>query len=95
MIVTVDVTQDCIDRGHPNDACDCPVFHAILDAMPWLDPLLVAVDREYVVLAAEDTADLPGDAQAWLAAYDSLRPVEPFRFDLEIPDRLVPAGAAP
>ena len=36
MIVTVSVTAEDIARGKPGQACDCPVWHAIARALPWL-----------------------------------------------------------
>ena len=91
--VTVTVTQAHIDKGSPCEACDCPVFWAILDAIPGLDPADVAVGPDEVNLAFDVTVSLPEDARHWLDVYDSGRGVRPFSFDLGVPDDLMRAVA--
>lgn len=92
--LTIEVTQAHIDKGLPCEACDCPVFWAILDAIPGLDPADVAVGPQEINLAPGVTASLPEDARHWLDIYDDRQPVEPFSFDLDIPADL-PAEATP
>lgn len=92
--LTIEVTQAHIDKGKPCEACDCPVYWAILDAIPGLDPADVAVGPTEVNLALDVTASLPENARHWLDVYDDRRPVKPFTFDLDIPASLL-AEATP
>lgn len=104
MIFTIPVTAEHIAKGKPQEACDCPVWHAIAEALPWL----AKADPDFTVCPADigihpiDTAeyrlcsiDLPFEAREFIGRFDSVLPVEPFEFGLDIPDHLVAAGFVP
>lgn len=102
MILPVPVTADHIERGVPGDACDCPVWHAICDALrqhlPGVAQRLadgLTVSRLGITLGRTDTRRLetPAVAGEFINRFDSADPVKPFAFDLEIPDDLIGAAA--
>jgi hypothetical protein len=103
MIFTIPVTAEHIAKGKPQEACDCPVWWAIADALPWLagpDLALTVGPADIVFFADSDDAPF-GVAHIELAAiaceaigrFDGGQQIEPFEFTLDIPDRLIPAGA--
>lgn len=101
MIFTIPVTAEHIAKGKPQEACDCPVWWAIAEALPWLVDKDVTVGPENVAFhAATDQApygvaiiELAGIARVAISDFDNGRKVEPFEFTLDIPDHLIPAGA--
>lgn len=101
MIVTISVTAEDIAKGKPGQACDCPIWHAIARALPWLpqsdDDGLFSVGPLGVcgIGSGLESIDLPQEVYSFIGRFDSVLPVEPFEFDLDIPDHLVPAGAVP
>jgi hypothetical protein len=109
MIFTIPVTAAHIAKGKPQEACDCPVWHAIAEALPWLDPpgspvpvFSIGPDDVAVYRPATDTAlgfravsiPLANIARDAICRIDSALPVEPFEFVLDVPDHLVPAAPA-
>jgi hypothetical protein len=103
VIFTIPVTAEHIAKGKPQEACDCPVWWAIADALPWLaGPDLALTVGPADIAFVSDSDDAPfGVAIIELAAiaceaisdFDNGRKVEPFEFTLDIPGHLIPAGA--
>lgn len=95
MNVTIEVTQDDIDKGEPGNPCACPIWWALHRAFPAL-PMFVgtAVIRcDHAGSHAPVFARLPQSARDFIARLDTAHSVEPFSFDLDVPDDLM-AGAA-
>jgi hypothetical protein len=108
MIFTITVTAAHIARGKPQEACDCPVWHAITETLPWL----LAENRQAVSVGPADVCicpplpamedeftvvivELAAAAREAVSRFDSGQVIEPFEFGLDIPDHLVPAGFVP
>lgn len=94
MKVTIDVMQDDIDNGEPGEGCACPVYLAIARAVPAADHFAVGVEHVHFYDSAEHdncvgAADLPGVAQGFIGRFDNAHSVEPFSFELDVPDALV------
>ncbi len=89
MNVTINVTAADIAAAPPpgqGNAADCPLAQAFRRLFPHLTRPLVFVYHL-----------LPGTAARNIARYDSGDQIEPFSFDMELPDdlaaRMVPAGS--
>jgi hypothetical protein len=107
LIFTIPVTAAHIAKGKPQEACDCPVWHAIAEALPWL----LARGRQAVSVGPGDVCicpslvdegefavcivELAAVARDAVSRFDKGQLIEPFEFGLDIPDRLVPAGVVP
>lgn len=96
MIVKIDVTAEDIEIGVPGETCACAVWIAVVRALPHLE--YAGVCARTVQLARHLTDDgstlpLPLAVQGTVSQMDSGLPVEPFSFELDVPDELVrPAG---
>lgn len=85
MKITVDVTQEDIDRGHRLECEECPVAHALRRSLPTLRQ--VVVGRHYVTLGLASgtlTPESPEGVRAWVDAFDRGEPAGPFSFTLEL-----------
>jgi hypothetical protein len=101
LIFTIPVTAEHIAKGKPQEACDCPVWWAIADALPWLADHDLTVGPANIAFVS-DSDDVPfgvaiielaGIARVAISDFDNGRKVEPFEFTLDIPGHLIPAGA--
>ena len=107
MIFTIPVTAAHIAKGKPQEACDCPVWWAIAEALPWLTP---DADGERFTVGPGDICIVPPlvdmedeyavyivelapVAREAVSRFDRGQQIEPFEFTLDIPDHLIPAGA--
>jgi hypothetical protein len=105
MIFTIPVTAAHIARGKPQEACDCPVWHAIAEALPWLldtDPTFTVCSNDVTIYRPSSDnpyrlycIEFPDVTREFIGRFDSVLPVEPFEFTLDIPDHLVAAGFVP
>lgn len=102
MILPVPVTARHIEMGKPGEACDCPVWHAIAEALrehlPGVAQRLIdglTVSLRHITLTQDGARwlDTPYDAGVFIARYDNADPVAPFSFELAIPDDLIGAAA--
>jgi hypothetical protein len=101
MIFTIPVTAAHIAKGVPQEACDCPVWWAIAEALPWLAGRDLTVGPANIAfLADRDDApfgvgivELAAIAREGICEFDLGGHIEPFEFTLDIPDHLIPAGA--
>jgi hypothetical protein len=98
MIVTVSVAAEDIARGKPGQCCDCPVWHAIARALPWLPRREGGYGDSFNVgplglCWALARIELPDIAIVFMKRFDSALSVEPFEFTLDVPGHLIPAGA--
>lgn len=99
MKITVNVTQADIDAGMPGFGCDCPVALAVHRALPHLPGAYVysygvatSAHLEADPFGSVDVfADLPRAARDFITRFDGSEQVEPFSFELELPDELAPA----
>jgi hypothetical protein len=94
--VTVNVTQEHIDRGERNACAKCPVALALLAAIPGAgmsDVYWGGADDEHVDACAIVWIDgkrkalhlqLPQEASAFIAEFDDGLPVTPFTFTAEV-----------
>lgn len=82
----VKVTQEDIEKGIPEHCGKCPIARAIRRAMP--DAISVGVGSigvEWFDKSGFRVAELPQQAQQFIYYFDFGEPVQPFEFDLEIP----------
>lgn len=95
----VEVTQERIDAGERDNCEACPVALAVLAVVA--EGVVVSVDGVSVALRlwGDDKFHhivTPARAEGFIDAFDASRPVAPFRFPLDIPDRyLAPAAVQP
>ena len=90
--VRVQVTQQDIDDGKAGEAYRCPVALAARRAFPRQHvrvyaPCIMLIESGY------PTFDLPSEARRFVDRFDGGVHVEPFEFDLDVPDDLL-AGAS-
>jgi hypothetical protein len=85
--VTIEVTQEDIEKGQRKDGCNCPIAKAIKRAIPGC---CVSVATRWVVLSinGEFCGDsfLPEKALKFIADFDNFNPISPFTFQLEVPE---------
>ena len=88
--ITFEVTQEHIDKGVPNDAGNCPCWHALHDSKWEVD----GVDYKEIVIYDDFGSShlycLSPEATSWLHGYDlGVEPCSPatFTIQLEDPDR--------
>lgn len=93
MNVKIQVTAEDIAHGLAGDCEECPIalaiYHALHDAP-------VRVGTGGVTIYHEDTnamVALPVAASRFISRFDHDEVVEPFEFDLDVPDELLTAGA--
>jgi hypothetical protein len=95
MIVKVSVTAEDIASGKPGEICLCPIYLALQRAMPdgvealWVDCYRARLSGSPWLTTA--SAPLPQSARDFIGRFDNAIPVEPFEFDLDVPDGLVAA----
>lgn len=93
MIVTVQVTEQDVQHGLAGDCEECPIALAIYRA---LHDAPVRVGTGGVTIYREGTnamVALPGAASRFISRFDHDEVVEPFEFDLDVPDEIAPAVA--
>jgi hypothetical protein len=95
MIIAVQVTQEDIAQGLAGDCEECPIALAIYRALSATTGVRVGTggvtlyrDHANAMLA------LPVAASRFICWFDHDDVVEPFEFELDIPDEIAPAGAA-
>jgi hypothetical protein len=94
MIIEIEVTQDCIDRGKPRESCECPIALAC-EAAGFQRPD-ITFDGESAILEWSDEymgrpdasglglmVCLPADASQFMFDFDDGKPVKPFKFSVE------------
>ena len=91
--ITIQVTQDDIDKGERKQRCRCPVWRAINRAAPYLDRLQVIYLYATCRAPAGDSRviQLPEVASNFIHCFDGGLPGSPLAFDLDVPDDLIPA----
>jgi hypothetical protein len=94
MNVTIQVTQEDINHGLAGDCEECPIALALYRA---LSVAGVRAGTGGVTLYREGTnamVALPVAAVRFIGRFDHDELVEPFEFELDVPDELVPAVAS-
>lgn len=91
-VVRVQVTQADIDNGERAEPCLCPTALAIKRVFPACDPSVDGVMIELRIDGKTWFTDVPESVREFVEAFDEEWPVEPFGFDLDVPDLL--AGAS-
>ncbi len=90
MKVTINVTQEDIKQGCSGNARNCPVARAIVRALN-LTLGRVSVSNNLFIYMKDDVHHLgamrtPDSVLQFIARFDTGCAVEPFSFELEIPD---------
>ena len=89
--ITVNVTQELIDSGEPENECWCPLALGISDALG-RDPIEESVEvfDKHVRIRTSNggivAVELPETAQNFLVDYDNEGDGSPLSFELEIPE---------
>jgi alpha-ketoglutarate-dependent taurine dioxygenase len=95
VIVKIQVTDQDIAHGLAGDCEECPIALAIYRALSATAGIRVGTGG---VTLYRDHANamvaLPAAASRFISRFDHDDLVEPFEFDLDVPDELVPAGAS-
>ena len=84
---TITITDDDIALGKPGDTKTCPVARAAARALNATLPSEISVGGFQIIhWSLADTAEiynLPGRAQAWIAAFDRGETAQPITFNME------------
>lgn len=84
--ITVNVTQEDIDNGEPDDCSECPVALAIWRELPLFRG--VRVNRDGIYLVDMDNRvyerDFPHGVLNFIGLFDEGGYVEPFSFELDL-----------
>jgi hypothetical protein len=94
MVVTIDVTQDDIDHGTAGNCWACPVARAVRRVLGLEDIGVGTTDMDLGQGTKVIVVPTPDVAADFMTAFDTGKKVAPFSFTLDVPDSLVPAGAA-
>jgi len=94
MKITVSVTQKDIDQGCASDAENCPIARAINRRLnPGFGAIVgglgVNIYKTTHAAAFVFSEIFPDRALAFIAAFDHNRKVRPFRFVLDLPERVL------
>ncbi len=99
MIVTIDVTQEDIDRGRCKDCRTCPIALAILRV---IRPGIALLSSTDFVIGPNGCSPfgqcqlkIPRDAVCFIGKFDYFQPVQPFSFPLDIPGKFLAPGVTP
>jgi hypothetical protein len=90
-ILSINVTQEDIERGQRHECDLCPIALALLRAIPGAN-VEVVPSKVWILPAGKrepfgwELARLPDEAQSFMTKFDLGWAVEPFTFDLEVPD---------
>lgn len=89
MTVTVNVTQEDIDRGKPMDPSLCPVMYGVWRA--GLHPKIYAVGRSGFFGQHHDFKNPPliapvAAVREFIDRFDDGKKVKPFSFEIEVPE---------
>lgn len=89
MKITIDVTQECIDKGIQEDVAYCPIALAIRGIMPPGTEICVLHEDVSIEKFREDEyiflkGNFPLEITNFISAFDSGYQVEPFSFELEL-----------
>jgi hypothetical protein len=82
----IQLLQDDIDKGLPARSAFCPVARAIRRACPKIKQVNVGCSR--IRLGDGQYITTPPEVCNFISAFDRHKPVEPFEFDLDIPEDL-------
>lgn len=82
----IDVTQEDIDRGTPDNCLYCPVARALNRVLP---NEVFAVRKAEIIRALDEDGETqviapPQEVIDFVAAFDSCEPVAPFSFELDL-----------
>jgi len=82
--ITIDVTTEDIAMGKPTNCHACPIYLAVVRAMPHLNRFLLDVTGVSVRYDRGRLASLPESAQDFISRFDAGQWVRPFSFSLEV-----------
>ena len=85
-MLTINVTQDHIDKGDMSNCDTCPIALAIMDTGAALASVgsYTAEAAFFTPESEQVTFDLPPFARAWLGKFDQGTPVQPFTFTVTV-----------
>lgn len=92
-MVTIHVTAGDIAAGSITSCENCPVAQAIMRTLG-LPHVSVGLDDMDLGRHVAVLVPTPARASHFMRLFDGGHKVEPFSFELDVPDELVPAGAA-
>ena len=90
--VRVQVTQQDIDAGC-HDGSNCPCARAARRVLPGFPRIRFGIRAWWLDDRTGPALPYPAEVADWIDRYDYRKPVEPFEFDLDVPDDLL-AGAS-
>ena len=89
--VLIEVTQEDIKNGVRGDPCNCPTAHAATRATHGTVPLRVgALVIKFGPIGSSVASKLPIEAREFIYDFDWGKPVEPFSFEIELPEAVSP-----
>ncbi len=91
-VCKISVTQECIDDGRVWDDTCCPIALAIQGVT--LADIPVSVGMMKICIGTE-VISTPKDAARFIDKFDLSAPVEPFVFEIEIPEEFLAENYQP
>lgn len=87
-VVVIEVTQEHIEKGEPNEPCCGPIAFAATPILGGPNTEIAVYGPEMEITDGEGTKtiQLPPEARRFVCAFDSCSPVSPFAFTVELPD---------
>lgn len=93
MLVTVDVTPEDLSNGLPGNCGLCPVALAVRRIVR--DDVAIRVSMSILSWRWPDyttgSVDLPWTAENFIKRFDAACEIEPFEFEIDLPDELLAA----
>lgn len=77
----IEVTQDDIDCGVPQDGCECPIARALIRAFPEQEPFV----ELYTIQINDSEVPTTQRIRDFIQDFDANRPVQPTRFRVKLP----------
>ena len=86
--ITISVTKEDIESGHPCNSSRCPVALAIQRAINVSTACIRVTTTECEIMREHglyEYCDLPASAKAFVKGFDNEKPGDPFTFTMEYP----------
>lgn len=92
MKITIDVTAEDIRCGQRQTSGSCPIALALIRSGLRNPHVYHNADAYIGAPALREWLLLPAEAASFIYRFDDEESVEPFSFELDVPDELAPAG---
>lgn len=88
-VLEIDVLTEDIERGELDDCRHCALALAIRRYVAPYFRSDVSVGSQTFSVGIRESQSLPAEAKEWVARFDAGEKVEPFRFEITLPEYIV------